>query len=260
MKSQSINLLCNLAEATISTSHKLFGHNHKAMEEMNTRLAYTRQKYVVQVEENIVMGNGRTWMDGEADDAVFGKSVDPNAPLEECVEWEQWGGFVMRGQKNTLVLDRCSSGKTAKRAPGPGAIKKVDWEPVAKKYLANRKIILHTDRAKSYKVRIPGVLHDSVRHCKKRVKVKGKWIWKNPYYSKTVTHKIPGGKTLKVKSGSQVIDRAWRFIREHIKGFSKKPGDNRFAAAIRSAQWFYWNSEKDLWAETATMLKELKYR
>ena len=103
-------------------------------------------------------------------------------------------------------------------------------------------------------------MHDSVRHCKKKVKVKGKWVWKQPVYAKVVIHKLPGGQKLKVKAGSQIIDRSWRFIREHLRGFSQKPGSNRFAAAVRSAQWLYWNRKKDLWVETATMLKELGYK
>ena len=65
---------------------------------------------------------------------------------------------------------------------------------------------------------------------------------------------------MKVKTGSQVIDRAWRFIGEHLVGFSKEPGSNRFAAAVRSAQWLYWQRDKDLWRETANMLKDMKYR
>ena len=34
-------------------------------------------------------------------------------------------------------------------------------------------MILLTDSAKSYKLKLPGVLHDKVVHGKKRVKVKG---------------------------------------------------------------------------------------
>jgi hypothetical protein len=35
------------------------------------------------------------------------------------------------------------------RAPGPGAIRKVEWKPLAVKWLQNREVILHTDSAKS---------------------------------------------------------------------------------------------------------------
>ena len=52
-------------------------------------------------------------------------------------------------------------------------------------------IVLHTDAAKSYKLKVSGALHDHVRHCKKRLKVKGKWGWKMPTYVKIATHKDP---------------------------------------------------------------------
>ena len=139
-------------------------------------------------------------------------------------------------------------------------MKKMDWTPTSKKYLENRKIVLHTDRAKSYQARVKGMVHDSARHCKKRVKINGKWIWRNPVYSKVVTHKLPDGTKLKVKTGTQVIDRAWRFFRRHLEGLALQPGSNRLAAAVRPGQWLYWNRDKDLWSETGTMLKALNYR
>lgn len=99
---------------------------------------------------------------------------------------------------------------------------KVIWTPVADKYLKNRKVILDNDRAKSYETRVKGIIHDSVRHCKKRVKLEGKRIRRNPIYSKVL------------KKGTQIIDRTWRFIRPQLDGFSKEPGTNRFASAVRS--------------------------
>ena len=99
------------------------------------------------------------------------------------------------------MLDKTNSTKTSKKAPGPGAIKKTDWQPLAKQYLQDRKVILHTDSARSYKTRVPGVLHDSVVHCKKRVKVQGKWVGKKPNYTKIVIHKLADGRKLKVKAG-----------------------------------------------------------
>ena len=47
---------------------------------------------------------------------------------------------------------------------------------------------MHTDRAKAYKLKITGVLHDSVRHCRKMVKVNGKLVWKKTYFTKLRTH------------------------------------------------------------------------
>ena len=62
-----------------------------------------------------------------------------------------------------------------------------------------------------------GVLHDHVHHCKKRMKVKGKWIWKLPSYVTVTTHKEPHmGRKFRTKGGTQIIDRAWRFLKDRI--------------------------------------------
>jgi transposase-like protein len=260
LKHQLAAVLCNLAGVSHASTHKLLGQNHKVMEEVSSRLARARQRYIVKKQNTITFGNGRTWRDAEADEVTLAKYTDPELPDDECTSWEQWAGLVERGRPESLVLNRSPEYRTCQRAPGPGAIRKVDWKPVAKQYLENRKIILHTDRAKAYQMKVDGMLHDSVRHSKKRVKVRGKWVWKNPVYSKVVTHKLPGGGTIKVKSGSQIIDRAWRFIREHLRGFSKRPGSSTFATRVRSAQWLYWHRNKDLVAATGELLKDLKYR
>ena len=115
--------------------------------------------------------------------------------------------------------------------------------------------VLHSDKARSHKAIFPRVLHDAVRHSKKKVKVKGTWILKKPVYTKVWYHKLPDGKTLKVKAGTQIIDRAWRFIRSHLTGISARPGSVRLEAAVRSAQWLYWNRNADLWVKTGEMLK-----
>ena len=165
LKTQSAALLCNLAGASNVTTHKLLGHNHKVMENLTSRLAYARQRHVVKDQDKIVFGDGRTWKDGEADEATFAKKIDPKASdSEKNTSWEQWGGILQRGRRDSLVLNRLSSSQTSLRAPGPGAIKKIDWTPLAKKYLEDRKIVLHTDRAKSYKARARGMVHDSARH------------------------------------------------------------------------------------------------
>ena len=81
-------------------------------------------------------------------------------------------------------------------APGPGAVRKIEWQPLAKKWLQGRNIILHTDSAKSYRATVPGVLHDRVIHKKQRIKVGTKFRWIG---------------IIKAKSGTQIIDRCWRF-------------------------------------------------
>ena len=107
---------------------------------------------------------------------------------------------------------------TVKRASGPGAVRRVEWKKLAQDLWRDCLIVLHTDSAKSYKLKVPGVLHDRVVHCKKRVKVRGKWRWLQPHYVRLVRHKIPGakGKALMVKSGTQIVERVWRFLKDRI--------------------------------------------
>ena len=90
--------------------------------------------------------------------------------------WEQWAGLVARGRPDSFVLVGLKPPPTTCRAPGPGAIRKVEWQPIAEKWLKNKQVVLHTDSARSYKAKVPGVVHDNVVHQKKRVKVGGKYV------------------------------------------------------------------------------------
>jgi hypothetical protein len=190
------------------------------------------------------------WQDIEADEATFDKTVE-----DSIAHWEQWAGLVARGRPETLVLTRLTPPPTTARAPGPGAIRKVDWKPLANKWLVGKKVILHTDSARSYKAKVPGVLHDSVVHQKKRTKVRGKWVWKNPTFVKLRTHKLPNGKTIRRKAGTQIIDRAWRFIKDCLRlNQFTKVGSLLLRAQIRSAQYEYWHKGQDLWACTGQLL------
>ena len=113
----------------------------------------------------------------------------------------------------SLVLERLPPPRTEQRAPGPGAVRKVEWLPLANKYL----IILHTDAARSFTTRVDGVLHDNVVHAKQRKVIKGKARWVKPTYVKVMKHKLPGtNKVVKVKGGTQIIDRAWRYIKDRL--------------------------------------------
>lgn len=97
------------------------------------------------------------------------------------------------------------------------AVRKVEWKPLAKKWLQGRQIILHTDSAKSYKLKVPDVLHDRVVHKKKRVKVGTKFRWIAPKYVEMQRHKVPGSKkVIKCKSGTQIIDRCWKFLKARL--------------------------------------------
>ena len=79
--------------------------------------------------------------------------------------------------------------------------------------LQGRNVILHTDGARSYKLKIQGVLHDNVVHKKKKVTVKGKTAWVKPHYTRICSHALPDGQTTKVVAGTQIIDRFWQHVR-----------------------------------------------
>ena len=91
-------------------------------------------------------------------------------------------------------------------------------------------IILHTDSAKSYKAKLQGVLLQA-HTCPKT------------------------GKSIQVKAGTQIIDRAWRFLEDriHISNEPSKVGTATLRAKVRSAQYEYWQMGKDLWAHTGVL-------
>ena len=114
-------------------------------------------------------------------------------------------------------LFRLKPKNTQKRAPGPGPIRRRDWKPTADKVLKNRQVILHTDGARAYKMHIPGVARYNVIHKKKKILQGGKYIWVKPHYTKVYKHKLPCGKSVQVKSGTQIIDRFWQHLRAYPK-------------------------------------------
>lgn len=247
-------LVCVLAGLTNAQVCTLLGDiNHKVVERIRTALDRERLMYCEKKQASIVFGSGTSWRDVEADETCFGKYADDDAPDTEKLTWNQWAGLIERGRRDSLVLVPTGATKTCLRAPGPGAIKLVDWKPLAHKYIVGKKVVLHTDRAKSYALKLPGVVHDSVRHCKKRVKINGRWVWQLPTYTKLVSHRLPGGGSLKTKAGTQIIDRVWGDMKKHMKHV-KKSNARRVRLAVRSAQWSYWNRGADLWLATGEVL------
>ena len=91
---------------------------------------------------------------------------------------------------------------------------------------------------------LDGVIHDRVIHCKKRVQVKGTVQYQNPKYVALVKHHIPNTKkVLTVKSGTQVIDRCWRFLKDRIsRNQHSKAGSKLLRANLHSAQYEYSRS------------------
>ena len=118
-------------------------------------------------------------------------------------------------------------------ASSQSAVRKTEWQPIGRKYLEGRNIIFHTDSARSYKTRLNKVVHDNVVRCKKKVRVNGKWTWQMPKYVKVTTHTLPGtNKKVKAKAGTQIVDRAWRYIKDRLSlNQSTRPGSRLIRAS-----------------------------
>ena len=145
----------------------------------------TRIGNVQQEEKKIKFGGcPRAWKEVEADEATFDKkTLTPEEDMHDDgkpVLWEQWGAIVQRGNPQALVLTKLNPAMTVPRAPGPRAIRKADWKPLACRLLMNRNVILHTDSARSNRMKLPGVVHDAVVHKERKVKKNNKWVWLKP--------------------------------------------------------------------------------
>lgn len=255
---QAAGLFCLLTGSTHAAIHKITGLNHKTIESMSASLDRLREAHVVSREKDIQFGDGQHWCEVEADEVDLGKGLDPNAPpgSSRPVMWEQWGGIVQRGDPKSLVLIRLSPCRTSTRAPGPGPIRKRDWKPIVEHYLKDRKIVLHTDGARSYTMFVRGVLHDAVVHKKKLKMVNGKLKWVKPRFTKLVTHITPEGDRLLVKAGTQVVDRAWQFLKKHMRPRSNFPDTPSLTTRLRSGQWCYWYRHTDWWCATGDLITE----
>ena len=251
---QAAVLCCALAGVPVTAVPTILDMDDKAVYRVYQNLEITRARHVLMKQKDIKYGSLQKWADVEADEVDIGKEICED---NDKAKWEQWGGIVERGRPETLALFRLNPIKTKKRAPGPGPLRRRDWKPIAEKMLRDRQIILHTDGARSYKLALPGVFHDHVVHKKKRVKVRGKTMWIKPHYTKVCSHKLPDGKVLKVKAGTQIVDRFWGHLRAHLKYIPRKVGSAMLARKVRAAQWTYWHKDQNLWAATGTMLEEL---
>lgn len=257
---QQVKLLLALtADVTHSQAHLLWEDDATYIGRFSQRLDRARGKYVKQQEKKIKFGNAGDgpWQDVEADEVDLRKEEVTSEDGTTKAQWHQWAGIVQRGNPASLVLFKTSTKKTKIRSPGPGPITKRDWTPMAEKWLKGRCVFLHTDGARSYllgmnrKRTLDGVIHDYVVHKKK--KVNGKWM--KPNFVQLFRHRMPSGAIICTKGGTQIIDRIWRSLRDHLHG--RNPTMNRISwdNRIRSAQWKYWNAGTDLWAKTGEMLQ-----
>ena len=80
----------------------------------------------------------------------------------------------------------------------------------------------------------------------------------HPKYVNVVTHKIPkSNKKIVVKSGTPIIDRCWRFLKDRVKvNQHTNAGSRQLCAKLRSAQYEYWYRNEDLWLNFGELCAE----
>lgn len=139
---QAAILHCALVNVPVTSVPTLLNSSRTPADRIYINLEVARARHMKKLEAKTVFGKNHKWADIEADEVDLGKEGDQPSGK---VNWGQWGGMVKRGRPQTLVLYLLSPKLTAKQAPGPGPICLKGWKAVAKKYLSNRKVILHTD-------------------------------------------------------------------------------------------------------------------
>ena len=147
LQMQAAHILLKLHRIPQSKIHLLLDISHKAIEDMEKKICKMRQEYVEQKEKKILLGNGQSSKDVEADEATCEKrdisqSVDYRHLMvskNSVIPWEQWAGIIQRGRPETLILRKLQPKITVKRAPGPGATRKIEWKVLANELLLDRR-------------------------------------------------------------------------------------------------------------------------
>ena len=174
---QASILYAAVAGVPVNSTHLVLDTDHKPIERIFKNLDVARAMYVDKEEKSITYGGTRNsiWKDVEADEVDVGKAVDEAAlDARQALKWEQSCGVVERGRPSSLRLYRLNPPCTKARAPGPGPIRKEEWRKIGSSVLRDRHVVLHTDGARAYKLRIPGVHHCHVVHKKKKMIVNKK--------------------------------------------------------------------------------------
>eukprot|EP00971_Amphidinium_carterae_P241198 4788948-Amphidinium_carterae.1 len=158
-----------------------FNLSHSTLERYAVQLRRHIVPYVEKKQSDIEVGSTKL-EEWEVDECTI--SHWPSGDASRPKQWTEYCGAIRRGSPQTLKIYRMECRKTKARAPGPGPIRKLEWAKIAERALQPlvRPIVMHTDSAKAYQLKLRNVFHTKVVHQKK--KVNGVWI--KPYFTKRV--------------------------------------------------------------------------
>ena len=75
--------------------------------------------------------------------------------------------------------------------------------------------------------------------------------WQPPTFARSAKHKLPDGRKITVKAGTQVIVRAWHWLKERLQiNHSTMTGSHQLASKIKAAQHECRQRSGDMWAST----------
>ena len=125
-----------------------FGLTRSSIQAYVDRLKQFIATYVIKHQEQISYGNdGDDWQEIEVDEMTLSKT-------KVAKKKYKWGNFISltaRGRPRSLWISRLPDRETSLRAPGPGPIRSKDWDPIARRLIDNKGVILHSDSARAYK-------------------------------------------------------------------------------------------------------------
>ena len=170
LNEQAQTLFCRVAGIRVGQIPILTGAGKTMLDLFNARWLRTVRKHVMKVQARMKFGDRQRWTECEADEVTVRAKKTKNT---QRVTWFQFCGLITRGDRKSLMLlkmrtkstwlKRTGKGKGSPASPGP--ISKAEWQPMATKHLKLRKIILHTDGARSYRfTKLPGVKVTQVKH------------------------------------------------------------------------------------------------
>ncbi|CAE7392604.1 unnamed protein product, partial [Symbiodinium sp. CCMP2456] len=134
LQTQAAHTILKLRKIPQSNIHLLLDINHNAIEDMEKKICKLRLKYVEKKEKEIVFGDGKSWKEIEADGATFDRR-----DISQGVEFKH----LIQSKDCVMMWER-----------------KIEWKALGFELLRDRKVILRTDSAKSYKLNLPGVARD----------------------------------------------------------------------------------------------------